>query len=343
MGPSVTTDYLCRVIRFWNTTRTCGLVEGSTVFGFFRDGDACQLPVIIGSAAGIPQVGFKEGVDKKLVSRKITDGFNDPRKLTGTVKDKDGKDTSSYSGTPDGANPEHAPTRGFGLEHALDTAPIKPEKLDITYLGKGSTYTNPTLTEDSLPRYPLYMEESDLSKFARGDEKDGENNYAHRSVNGQVAGQGVAAFVEAINKTDPRLSGFPSSRANPVYPYNKVTETESGHMIELDDTPKFERIAVEHRTGTFHEIHPNGSQMTRIVNDRYTVVCANDEVYIGGNVTVNINGNADIKTYGDVKLKGYGKGEIDVTGTMDIKSGDNMTLQSAKVLFLKGQVIQEGS
>ena len=94
--------------------------------------------------------------------------------------------------------------------------------------------------------------------------------------------------------------------------------------------------------GTFHSIEPDGSQMTQVVNDQYTVICKDNEVHIGGKVNVVIMGDSNIKTYGDVKLKGYGKGEIDVTGTMDIKSGDNMTIQSAKVLFLKGQVVQQG-
>ena len=102
-----------------------GLVEGSTVFGFFRDGDTCQQPVVLGSTAGIPQVGYKEGVDKKLIERKVKTGFNDPRELT----------VAGYENTPDGPNPKQDARRGFGLTTALDTAPTKPETLKINYDG----------------------------------------------------------------------------------------------------------------------------------------------------------------------------------------------------------------
>ena len=246
-----------------------GLVEGSTVFGFFRDGDLCQQPVILGTAAGIPQSGYKEGVDNKQITRSVDKGFNDPRKLT-----------VAYDGTPDGPNPAQSPTRGFGLTTALDTAPIGPESREIKYDGTGSTIKNPTITEDMLPYYPLYTDESDLSSFARG-----EGDYTSRDTS-------TANGIE--------------SKAKPVYPYNKVTQTESGHVIEIDDTRDAERIAVEHRSGTFHEIHPDGSQVTRIVNDNYTVVCKDDEVWIGGKVNVSIGGDAKITVGGktDIESKG---------------------------------------
>jgi hypothetical protein len=273
-----------------------GLVEGSTVFGFFRDGDACQQPVIIGTAAGIPQAGYKEGVDKVLVSRKISEGFNDPRALT--VKD--------YEGQPDGTNPDHSPQRGFGLTTALDTAPTKPEKLEIKYDGEGSEITNPTVTE--LPKYPLYVEESDLSKFARG-----EGDYTSRDTSS--------------------ANGIPS-KAKPVYPYNKVLESESGHVLEIDDTLDAERIAVEHRSGTFHEIHPDGSQVTRVVNDNYTVVCKDDEVYVGGKVNVKVLGDATFDVGGDAK--------ITVAKTTAIESTGNLSVVAPQI-SLDGTVIKLNS
>jgi len=294
-----------------------GLVEGSTVFGFFRDGDACQQPVIIGTAAGIPQAGYKEGVDKVLVSRKISEGFNDPRALT----------VGEYEGQPDGTNPDHSPQRGFGLTTALDTAPTKPEKLEIKYDGTGSEITNPTVTE--LPKYPLYVEESDLSKFARGD-----GTYEHRSISGIVESENITAVVDSINNADPNLAVFPNSKANPVYPYNKVLESESGHVLEIDDTLDAERIAVEHRSGTFHEIHPDGSQVTRVVNDNYTVVCKDDEVYVGGKVNVKVLGDATFDVGGDAK--------ITVAKTTAIESKGNLSVVAPQI-SLDGTVIKLNS
>ena len=49
----------------------------------------------------------------------------------------------------------------------------------------------------------------------------------------------------------------PESAANtdyqPVYPYNNVTETESGHSWEMDDTPGAERIHLNHKANTFFD------------------------------------------------------------------------------------------
>lgn len=79
------------------------------------------------------------------------------------------------------------------------------------------------------------------------------------------------------------------SPAKEVYPFNKVYESESGHVIEIDDTPGSERIDVFHRTGTFEEFHPNGDRVTKVVRDRYTSILRDDYLHIDGfcNVTID--------------------------------------------------------
>ena len=78
------------------------------------------------------------------------------------------------------------------------------------------------------------------------------------------------------------------------YPKNHVLETESGHVQEFDDTPEAERIHTYHKSGTFEEIHPDGSKVERIVGDKYEI-CKNDS-------KVLIRGDADITTDGNAKL-----------------------------------------
>ena len=106
-----------------------GLVEGSTVFGFWRDEEIMQDPVVLGVAVGIPAQGSRITVQDELIKRKIEDGFNDPRRLT--VED--------YKDTPDGETPTHDRTRTFGLTTALDSAPKQPKALNLTYQGEAST------------------------------------------------------------------------------------------------------------------------------------------------------------------------------------------------------------
>lgn len=56
------------------------------------------------------------------------------------------------------------------------------------------------------------------------------------------------------------------------YPYNHVTETNSGHMIEMDDTPGAERVHIYHRSGTMIEIHPDGSLVHKIVGPKVQTI-----------------------------------------------------------------------
>ena len=51
------------------------------------------------------------------------------------------------------------------------------------------------------------------------------------------------------------------------YPYNHVHESESGHLIEIDDTPGKERLHRYHRTGTYEEIGALGQRIVKVVNE----------------------------------------------------------------------------
>jgi hypothetical protein len=289
-----------------------GLVEGSTVFGFFRDEKTKQDPVITHVSAGIPQKGYKETTKDELLTRSVEKGFNDPRRLK----------VADYKDTPDGPNPEQAPNRSHGLTSDLENAPKTPKELKINYDNTGSTIEELEVTEDMLPYYPLYTEESDLSSIARGGILD-------HAIKSDI----VHPQTQSI------LGDFVDVQAKPVYPYNKVLQTEAGHVLEIDDTPKAERINVHHRSGTFHEIHADGSEVTRIVNNNYTAILKDDKVYIAGNtdlqvghgnVNITINtGNVDMKVLkGNVTseiTEGNLKADI-LKGTTDVLSEGKITI-----------------
>jgi len=259
-----------------------GLVEGSTVAVIFRD-DNYQDPVIIGSTAGhnlpkeIPVADtnlFGGSTTGNIDLRSVDRGFNDPRRLKYT----------DYDGTVDGVKSVAHSRRMDGLLASIEDSPLIPEALEINYDGKGSKYKNPDITEDDLPYYPLagYYNQSDISVFAKGEAK-------YKFLNG---------------------SHIPDTKADPQYPYNKSLLTESGHLIEYDDTRDKERILEYHRTGTFREITPEGNRVTRVVNDDYEVVCGKKEVTVCGNVRVIVKGNAD----------------IEVSGKTDIVSGKDLSI-----------------
>jgi hypothetical protein len=264
-----------------------GLVEGTSVFGMFRD-DNRQDFLVLGVALGINQKGYKETITNELLTRSVDKGFNDPRRQTQT----------DYDTTVDGLNSGTDKKRPNELTLALDTSPQLPESLEIKYDngndGKGSKIIEPSSKE--LPYYPLrdYYEESDLNRFARGG--------------------------GAYESRDNLPEGFQPEldRSKTLYPFNKVHHTESGHMIEMDDSVGGERLAVSHRSGTFYEIHKDGTEVHRVVNDNYTVICKDDNVYIGGKCNIKILGNATLDIGGDA--------DIDVKGKTDIVSVGDLSL-----------------
>ena len=276
-----------------------GLVEGSTVFGMFRDDDRQDF-VVMGSTMGVVQGAYKEDEKGAIVDRSVDAGFNDPRRQT----------QSDYADSVDGLNSGSDKKRPNELTLSLETSPQIPDSLDIKYDGKGSSITEPS--SKTLPYYPLsdYYDESDLNRFARGG--------------------GVYDIRDNLPEDfQPELD-----RSQTLYPFNKVHYTESGHMIEMDDSVGGERLAVSHRSGTFYEIHKDGTEVHRVVNDNYTVICKDDNVYIGGKCNIKILGDANI----DID----GKAEIHSDKEMKLTSSISTTI-TAPIIDLSGGVVKLNS
>ena len=91
------------------------------------------------------------------------------------------------------------------------------------------------------------------------------------------------------------VSGAPGDPYGAVYPNNKVTQTTSGHVIEIDDTPDAARIHIRHKSGSFIEFHPDGQ-----------IVIKGNGVYIDGGSAVNVQASSTDQT--------FGSGEITVNG-----------------------------
>ena len=128
------------------------------------------------------------------------------------------------------------------------------------------------------------------------------------------------------------------------YPFNRATETESGHIVEYDDTPGNERINISHRTGSYVEMLKDGSVVYKATKDRHTVTNANSfsstsgssstnvsGVTInqhGGNYIMNVSGNVNMAVSGNVTQSVGGSytgnfgGSYNVTaGTITMKAG----------------------
>ena len=92
---------------------------------------------------------------------------------------------------------------------------------------------------------------------------------------------------------------FPPLIDGAVYPYNRVRLTESGHLFEADDTPGFERVKEAHRVGTFYEILPDGTKVTKVVSDNFTLVVGDDNVHVQGACHITVEGDCNLYTNGN--------------------------------------------
>lgn len=129
------------------------------------------------------------------------------------------------------------------------------------------------------------------------------NRVAKIILNGNLASYGVTGSAYKINNTWRSDGGVlfeePESPYAAQYPYNHTYESESGHIQEFDDTPGAERYYRRHPTGTFEEIHPDGTRVLKIVGEDYEIVKSNRNVHISGNLQVVIDGNSTVYIQGN--------------------------------------------
>ena len=133
----------------------------------------------------------------------------------------------------------------------------------------------------------------------------------------------------------------------PEYPYDKIWQSESGHSIELDDTPDRERLRLQHRDGSFQEFQPKGDMVTKVLRDNYQIVAGNNNVLIEGQCNITVNGACVIHILGDglIKVDGNlqqiingdllqtvsGATNISTTGDIDIATKGDIGLNADNV------------
>jgi len=198
---------------------------------------------------------------------------------------------------------------------------------------KEKLITNKLGFRDPNANYPTadYKNEPDTNKLARGDIR---GTVVQEKNNDRMIGAKL-----------PGGSSWeqPQSPYKGEYPYNKVTQTESGHVIEVDDSPGAERIHVYHKSGAFLEIDSIGSIITRAKGSSYQIIDNNGKIAISGSADISINGacniyvgnDANIEVDGDTNLVCYNDitamagGKLNLSAVEDVNiSGGNVRLQA---------------
>jgi len=190
-----------------------GLVEGSWVLGYFRDGNERQEMIVLGTLPGYPAELSQAG------------GFYDPNGI-----------------------------------------------------------------------YPKYKDEPDTNRLAVNDE-DKPHLANTLRIATRITGIATADFNAFVNAdgslaaaSDGDTFDQPAIPYNAEYPYNNVYESESGHLMEYDDTLSNERIHQRHRTGTSYEIDASGNKVEIIKGESYRLLSNKEQVQITGNSDITIDG-----------------------------------------------------
>jgi len=253
----------------------------------------------------------------------------------------------------------------------IGTLPGKPTELPDTGSKKGF--------QDAVNgAYPKYKDETDVNRLAVNSKAEVPNNpraavtetNPHSSLtirrDDRTRNIGRADFnevelVKAIVGTPITLKGDdgtafdePKTPYNAQYPYNHVHESEAGHIREIDDTPGAERIHERHMSGTGYEIHPDGSKVTRVKQDNYTITTNDDFAHIKGNSSTTVDGGIRVFVNADGSTEDHNytievgnnanvniqvnKGDVNVVtseGDINLKSGKNIHMETAQGIFMK--------
>ncbi|AND75131.1 hypothetical protein pf16_208 [Pseudomonas phage pf16] len=117
----------------------------------------------------------------------------------------------------------------------------------------------------------------------------------------------VASLKGNVVKNVPDARGEtwsePESAYAAQYPNNQVFQSQSGHVVEYDDTPGAERITVYHRSGTFKEIHPDGKQVTKTVGESFDIHLGGHNIFVNGSLNLVASGDYRISVGGEYYVK----------------------------------------
>jgi len=336
-----------------------GVVEGTWVVGFYRDGEDAQERVFFGTLGGIPGDTSPNPNSNK--------GFYDPRRsreelppshpkaekvgVLGVVSLLDNDSSSSLS----------VPTAPVSIEYYRKPELKSGEKVKeletnnpkFNYsespLSKGFGNLNVPHTLTAIvkeyavrSRYPdqNYLGEPTTPRTARG------GSGVAGSI-GLHTGGGILqekekwrrAFSSNIRRakaSDVSTWEEPPSDYATRYPYNHVHQTESGHLFEIDDTPGAERLHRYHRMGTFEEIGSLGQRITKIANQDFKFCMSNYYEQVHGDYLLNVSNDLDIVS----------TGYYHNTGTIDINSSGGVSITGSDQTFIGGKggiIIDAGS
>lgn len=168
------------------------------------------------------------------------------------------------------------------------------------------------------------------------------------SVNAVAVGKTKDTIVQTKNASKSTSTNFEQPDDLPsVYPNNHVWATKR-HVIELDDTGAG-KINIQHGSGSFIEIFPDGHIVVKSVGDcfilsnkKVNVQAMQDcNVDVRGNANVSVDGNCDAQVKGRTDVRCGSDVSVSSLGSLQIVAKEKVLIGSQEALFLNAPVIYQ--
>ena len=316
-----------------------GLVEGSTVMGFFRDEHDMQDFVVIGSLFGFPSKDYRINLSNDgsstVKERKAEFGFNDPR-LPEKLEDNFGPDIISgssdatYSGTSEGTDSDSG--KNWTLLGNLDNAPLgRPTSLEVSTTKTGTLgFTGDPIVDGKGVK--INNAERGINYPRDSYTKDSLSDVNQNAITG---GSSVYPNDLILKHQGNTVKEDYDRGLAPKYPYNHMIESEAGHVLEMDDTPNHERLHLYHRSGSRIEFMPKGDAVMKVMNNSYEVILKDKKILIAGSADIELaNGDYNLITK---------KGTTEDGGNVFITCDSDINLTATGAIKLKGNVSVNGT
>tara|TARA_R100000988_G_scaffold20213_1_gene9940 strand:+ start:1000 stop:2736 length:1737 start_codon:yes stop_codon:yes gene_type:complete len=281
-----------------------GPVEGTVVFGLFLDGQEQQQPIVLGTMVGIP----KDKIPKTV-------GFSDPLGVYPKEKYLKQSSTNKLARGDDAWSEESLAVKVRDRVTDVPTA-VPPTAASVRDLDGPIT---PNTAKDNMGApEDFYFRNKWSEPNPRSGGNAGLKDNDHCWLDEDQA-QSHPWQEQKLNDGS-KPSQQPSKS---TYPMNHTYTTESGHVMEYDDTPDGERIHQYHKKGTFYEIQPDGSRVTKIVGDDYEIFLRGKNVVVEGNMNLTVKGDVRLLTQGNMYQEVAGDYHLRVDGDMVTKIRGN--------------------
>lgn len=179
---------------------------------------------------------------------------------------------------------------------------------DVSKVARGIIPNHITTTKDANRVIDEHVTEPEYSKYnAGGEAPDG------------TPGEGPA--------------GGATAEYYAKYPFNKVIQSETGNVIELDDSEGNSRIHIFHNSGSYTEYRSNGDKIDKTQSNNFVIISENNDVFIGKACNIKVIGNVILNV-------ANGSVTANVSSDVTLHSGGNILVTAADTITMKAKLIQ---